>query len=172
MEKRTHPIKRIMNFSLVNKCHHLDAVFIAFHKTTEPHTNVTFWLQEKKHRMIQSQLVTHQNPDTSQSHSNCRKRSMEVMLSCGTLQGPLLARLQCNILLTAWRNHEILVVKQAVRWASKECLTEGHSQVSGITQWLGMRPSRSGHREVPGLRLNPKALRLEYWLVCIYHEDN
>lgn len=32
MEKRTCPINGIMNFSLVDKCNHLDAIFFVFHK--------------------------------------------------------------------------------------------------------------------------------------------
>lgn len=32
MEERTCPINRITNFSLVNKCNHLDAIFFVFHK--------------------------------------------------------------------------------------------------------------------------------------------
>lgn len=32
VEKRTRPINRIMNFSLVDKCNHLDPIFLVFHK--------------------------------------------------------------------------------------------------------------------------------------------
>lgn len=35
MKKRTSPINRIMDFSLVDKCNHLGKIFFVFHKLFE-----------------------------------------------------------------------------------------------------------------------------------------
>lgn len=35
MKKRTSPVNRIMNFSLVDKRNHLDKIFFVFHKPFE-----------------------------------------------------------------------------------------------------------------------------------------